>query len=158
MTEPPTHFPQLESGPAVLRHFLVSLLYRFEHVTGDAPDNFATFDAGGGVRKPEQIVRHLTGLMRFAHENLAGPPSERLEPLAWERERRRFVEAVQALDASLMLGAEVSGEIALAQIWQGPMIDAMTHIGQLASLRRLAGAPIGPAGYWRVTMAAVADY
>lgn len=141
-----------------IRHALISLLFRFEHVSADAPAGFASFDAGAGVREPQQIVRHLTGLIRFAHENLGGPGYDRPEALDWAAERRRFIEAVKALDADLAAGAEASGDISLAQMWQGPIIDAMTHIGQLATLRRLAGAPVGPSSYWRVAMSPVADY
>ena len=132
-----------------IRHALVSLLFRFEHVSADVPAGFASFDAGAGVREPQEIVGHLTGLIRFAHENLGGPGYQRPEALDWAGERRRFIEAVKVLDADLAAGAEASGDISLAQMWRGPIIDAITHIGQLATLRRLAGAPVGPIGPWR---------
>lgn len=153
MTDPP-----LATTHDALRLYLVSLLYRFEHVVGDAPTTFAAFDAGEGVRAPQQIVRHLTGLIHFAHQNLGGPAAERPEPLDWQGERRRFVQSVQAFDAALAAGAEASGDITLAQMWQGPIVDAMTHIGQLATLRRLAGSPVTSVPYWRVDMPPVADY
>lgn len=148
----------LNSSHDAIRHCLVSLLYRFEHATGDAPDHFASFDSGSGVRTPQQIVLHLTGLIRFAHENLGGPEQPRPEPLDWAAERRRFFDSVQALDISLASGAVGSGDISLAQMWQGPIIDAVTHVGQLATLRRLAGSPVPRTRYWQVEMPPVDAY
>ena len=48
---------------------------------------------------------------------------------------------VTDLSAHLTVGTKLR-EISLAQLLQGPISDAMTHAGQLAMLRRMAGSPI----------------
>ena len=53
---------------------------------------------------------------------------------------RRFDEYL-ASDAPLACEAE--------QLFQGPIADALNHVGQIALLRRLAGAPIRAENYYR---------
>ena len=138
-----------------IRHFLRSLVYRFGHVTGDAPEAFAAFEAGAEVRTPARIVLHMTGLLDFAADTLIGEPGGKLEPLDWGGERERFMESARRLDRVLRSGAEPPGDISLAQLWQGPIADAMTHVGQLATLRRLCGSPVRRSRYWQVEMPAL---
>jgi len=149
---------KLRTVQDVLRHYLVSLAYRFRHVTAGAPEGFGDFEAGAGVRTPRRLVRHMTVLITFVHRQFEDLGTERLEPLDWPEEVERFLAAVAAFD--LVLARELplrNPELTLEQLWQGQLIDAMTHIGQLASLRRLAGAPIDPVRYWRVEMPALND-
>ena len=145
---------ELETTHDALRHFLKALVYRFNLITEDAPAGFAEFSAGGEVRRPGDIVRHMTGLMRFAHGEFGELEQEILEPLPWPAECARFTAQVAALDRVLAADKTTgSGRgLTLEQVWQGPLIDAMTHIGQLATLRRLAGSPITGGRYWQVEL------
>ena len=145
----------LHTAYDALRHYLVSLVYRFNHVLENAPENFATFEAGEGVREPIRIVRHLTVVIRFSHDQFEEIGAGKLEPLSWEDEKMRFLEAVKAFDVALKNGVsmrETDLNMSLEQVWQGPLVDAMTHIGQLATLRRLAGSPIKSRRYWQLEM------
>lgn len=154
--------PELSTDRDVLRHFLAALAYRFRHVTEGAPPGFPDLEAGAGVRTPRRIVRHMTGLLLMALEPLAGAAGAEarrdLGPLPWEEERRRFLQVLAALDRAVAGGAEPRGDKELWQLWQGPMIDAMTHVGQLATLRRLAGEPVGAVRYWQVEMPPATTY
>jgi hypothetical protein len=42
----------------------------------------------------------------------------------------------------------------IERLFQGPVADALTHVGQLAMLRRLAGCPIKGENYFRAEIAA----
>jgi len=66
-------------------------------------------------------------------------------PLPWDQEAQRFFTTLQQFDAYLASGA--APERPAEQLFQGPIADALTHIGQLAMLRRLAGAPIRGENY-----------
>jgi hypothetical protein len=125
----------------LLQHFLAALAYRTQKALRGAPASFAEFRAGTHVRTPHELVWHMTGVIGYARTFLHGgdfaPP--RLPTFAAEVER--FHETLAALstdfgDASLTAG------ITDEQFLQGPLADAMTHAGQLAMLRRLAGAPV----------------
>ena len=135
-----------------LRRYLAALAYRFEHVSAGAPEGFGDFSAGSEVRSPSHLVRHMTGLIRFAHAQFEDVDLDKLEPLPWNDERSRFLDSLRALDRAFAEGLETKGEVRLEQLWQGHLTDAATHIGQLATLRRLAGAPIEGVRYWQVEM------
>lgn len=137
---------------ALLRHYLAALAYRFEHVTAAAPPSFGDFSAGASVRSPRQLVRHMTGLVRFAHAQFEVVELGKLELLTWDEERARFLESLRALDRAFAQGLDIQGEVRLEQLWQGHLTDALTHVGQLATLRRLAGSPVEPVRYWQVQM------
>src|SRR5918993_57540 len=125
----------------LLQHFLAALAYRTQKALRGAPDHFAEFRAGTNVRTPHELVWHMTGVIGYARTMLHGgaftPP--RLPTFA--AEVARFHDTLQALHddfANPALQAQITDE----QFLQGPLSDAMTHAGQLAMLRRLAGSPV----------------
>jgi hypothetical protein len=125
----------------LLRHFLATLAYRCRKVILGAPQNFGDFDAGHGVRKPSEILSHMSGVLLHAHSFLAAQESARMPLGAWEEEVGRFFRILSELDKSLKSGLQWNGRTE-EQILQGPLADAMTHVGQLAMLRRMASSPI----------------
>lgn len=124
-----------------LRHFLATLAYRARKVIVGAPEGFADFDAGHGVRKPVEILSHISSVLRHAHSFLSPNQIEKAQLGTWEQEVDRFFQMLSKLDRSLESGAELQGRTEEG-ILQGPLADAMTHIGQLAMLRRMASSPI----------------
>ena len=137
----------------LLRHLLATLAFRTGLCLRDAPPGFPDFGAGAGVRTPTELVRHLTGLMHFARGLLVGTSPQGLPPLDWPAEVARLQAALQELDAAVA-GApawqpEPDGPLAALQ---GPLADALTHTGQLALLRRLAGSPIHGGNYARAAI------
>lgn len=125
----------------LLRHFLAALAYRTQKAVRDAPDNFESFDAGSGVRTPMELVRHMSGVIGYATTFFVGGVY-RPEPLATLRaELERFHDVLARLSAQIESGAEPTG-LTAEQLLQGPLSDAMTHAGQLAMLRRMAGSPV----------------
>src|SRR5688572_31473292 len=125
----------------LLQHFLAALAYRTQKALRGAPSGFADFRAGTHVRTPHELVWHMTGVIGYARTMLHGgkfqPP--RLETFA--AEIARFHDTLAALRedfANPALTAQISDD----QFLQGPLSDAMTHAGQLAMLRRMAGSPV----------------
>lgn len=139
------------SAHEILRHYLSALEFRFKHVLAGADDAFGDFGAGQGVRTPRELVRHMTGLMHFAHAQYGAAHPE-LGPLEWPAEQRRFLASLAELQATLARQLEPAGPLTLEQLWQGPLADAMTHVGQLAMLRRLSGSPVARLRYWQVVV------
>jgi len=122
----------------LLRHSLAALAYRAARSLENAPEEFAGFDGAG--RRPEQILAHMGDLFDWALAMATGKPSWRnSEPLDWDAENRRFFAALGAFDA--FLASDEPLHAPEERLMQGPVADALTHVGQLAMLRRLAGCP-----------------
>jgi hypothetical protein len=125
----------------LLQHFLAALAYRTQKALRGAPDSFADFRAGTHIRTPYELLWHMTGLIGYARTMFHGGDFEppRLSSLAAEVERlHQTLRALHADFGDTGLTASISDE----QFLQGPLADAMTHAGQLAMLRRLAGSPV----------------
>lgn len=130
----------------LLRHFLAALAYRTQKALRDAPADFGSFRAGEGVRTPAQLVRHMTSVLGYARTFFMGG-NYRPDPLpSFQDEIDRFHEMLQDLAGHLEAGTALHGA-SLERLLQGPFSDAMTHAGQLAILRRLAGVPIAPENF-----------
>ena len=124
----------------LLQHFLAALAYRTQKALRDAPDSFADFRVGPTTRTPHELLWHMTGVIGYARTMLRGgtftPPK-----VSFAEEIVRFHDTLAALSADFAddsLDARISDQ----QFLQGPLSDAMTHAGQLAMLRRLAGSPV----------------
>lgn len=134
---------EIDIDRPTLRHILATHKFRFEHVTEDAPGDFGDFQAGQEVRSPREIVRHMSGLLLFVHHRFVEFGLEPLPPQPWDEECRRFIDLVGLVDDDLAKDRPLRLiELSFAQLLQGPFIDVATHIGQLATLRRLAGSPV----------------
>lgn len=131
---------------AILHHFLAALAYRTQKALRGAPDDFGEFEAGHGTRPPHTIVKHMSDVMNHACLCF-GDDRGRLRPLStFEEEIDRFHKILEVLGAHLAAGAQPEGSTA-EQLLQGPFSDAMTHAGQLAMLRRMAGSPVPPESF-----------
>jgi hypothetical protein len=143
------------SALSVLRHLVATLAYRAAKVLRDVSPEFASAPLGSG-RRPVQIVAHMGDLMDWAISLAKGgyvwKPNGSGD---WEREANRFFAALEALDRELASAGERAGETgaatvsdsAVEKLIQRPLADALTHVGQLAMLRGIAGAPIRPESY-----------
>jgi hypothetical protein len=125
----------------LLAHFLAALAYRTQKALRGAPSGFGDFRAGTNVRTPHELLWHMTGVIGYARTMLRGGDFAplRLETLGEEVER--FHATLAALRDDLA-DASLEARITDEQFLQGPLSDAMTHAGQLAMLRRLAGTPV----------------
>jgi hypothetical protein len=156
MSSQPAPYPEGApvEAPArlLIRHALATIAYRAAKCLRDAPSHFDTFSAGEGTRTPAELVNHLTGLCYFSQGLLTGGPRRDTPTLPWPEEVARLEAALRELDSA----------VAVADVWrhdplcalQGPLADALTHVGQLAMLRRLAGSPVMGENYARAPVRA----
>ena len=129
---------------AILRHFLAALAYRAQKALRGAPVTFPTFDAGQQVRTPSELVRHMTSVLGYARTFFVGGRYDRPAPLDFPGEIRRFHDMLRDLATHLERETPLQHGATEERLLQGPFADAMTHAGQLAMLRRLAGSPVAP--------------
>lgn len=131
----------------MLRHFLGALAYRTQKALRGAPDDFGSFDADEGVRTPSELVRHMTSVLGYSRTFFIGG-AYRPEPLpSLQDEIARFHEMIEDIARHLASGSPLLQEMTPERLLQGPFSDAMTHAGQLAMLRRLAGDPVPPENF-----------
>ena len=114
----------------------------------NAPNGFAAFRPHDTTRTPGEILAHIGDLLDWALRTAQGEYVFKVSaPLAWEDEAARFFAALKALDS--YLASEGPLGFPVEKIFQGPIADALTHVGQIALLRRMAGAPIRGESYFR---------
>jgi hypothetical protein len=131
----------------LLRHFLAALAYRSQKALRGAPSDFGSFAVADGVRTPSELVRHMTSVLGYARTFFVGGRYWP-DPLpSLPDEILRFHEMLQDLATHLEVGTPLLQNMTAEQLLQGPFADAMTHVGQLAMLRRLAGAPVPPENF-----------
>ncbi len=134
-----------DNGREFLRHTVATLAYRGGKVVREAPAAFANYD--GGTRPPVKILAHIGDLLDWALSMANGSRQwHDSEPIAWEEECARFFAALEALDAYLSSDAPLS--CTAEKLFQGPIADALTHVGQLAMLRRMSGMPMKSENYF----------
>ena len=131
----------------LLRHFLAALAYRTQKALRGAPPGFDAFSAGGGVRTPIQLVRHMTSVLGYARTHFIGGHYWPETLSTFDEEIVRFHEMLGTLAQHLRNGDVLLDGMTEERLLQGPFSDAMTHAGQLALLRRLAGAPVPPENF-----------
>ncbi len=118
-----------------------------------APPGFADFRAAAGSRTAGSILAHIGDLLDWALSISKGKQEfHESDPLPWDREAERFFAALAAFDAYLG-SAEPLGAPA-GQLFQGPVADALTHVGQISMLRRLSGAPVRGENYFQAEIVA----
>jgi hypothetical protein len=137
----------METKRKLLNHFLAALAYRTQKALRNAPENFGSFRVINGVRTPLELVRHMTSVLGYARTNFIGGRfwPEPLDSL--DEEIERFHEMLGLLAQHLRNGDKLLDGMTEERLLQGPFSDAMTHAGQLALLRRLAGAPVPPENF-----------
>jgi hypothetical protein len=145
--------PASGSSRELLRHTLATLAYRGGKSLRGAPEGFARFRVGEKTRTPGEILAHLGDLLDWGlalaqgkHEWHDSPPPD------WEKGTERFFTALQAFDAYLASSQPLLSPA--EKLFQGPVADALTHVGQIALLRRLAGSPVRGENYSRANIAA----
>jgi hypothetical protein len=137
----------------LLRHSLATLAYRGGKAVRGAPDSFGAFHLAATSRTPVQILAHIGDLLDWALSIARGQETWRESPpLAWPDEVSRLYDGLARLDAQL--AAEDPKGASVEQLFQGPIADALTHVGQLTLLRRLAGSPVRGENYMRAEIAA----
>jgi hypothetical protein len=128
----------------LLRHTVATVAYRGNKALRGAPPEFATYASG---RTPGQILAHICDLFDWALQLADGKHVWRdSTPQAWDADVARFFAGLEAFDRRLASGEPLGVEP--ERLFQGPVADALTHVGQIAMLRRMAGCPIPGENYF----------
>jgi hypothetical protein len=138
-TEPVTTINDSERH--ILRHSLATIAYRGSRAMRGATEEFGRFRATETCRTPDELLAHLGDLVNWSLSYAIGAPKWEPAPVvSWEEGKNRFFTALKKFDDYLASGAPV--QCSMDRLFQGPIADALTHIGQIAILRRVAGVPI----------------
>lgn len=138
-----------DDGPdrVMMRHAVATLVYRAGKTFRDAPADFGTFRIKPESRTPAAIIAHMGDLIAWALSMAKGRAAwHDSPPQTWVREVARFYSCVKEFDTYLASGSPIA--CPLEKLLQGPIADAITHVGQLAMLRHLSGAPIRGESYF----------
>jgi hypothetical protein len=137
----------------MLRHTLATLAYRGAKALSGAPADFAQFRAAPSSRSPGEILAHIGDLLDWAlclangryewHDSAALP---------WDQGVVRFFAALHALDDRIASSSPLG--FSPEKIFQGPIADALTHVGQISMLRRISGSPVRGESYFKAVIAA----
>jgi hypothetical protein len=140
-------------GVRLLRHAVATVAYRGGKAVRGAPASFAAFHGGPDTRTPVQILAHVGDLFDWALGLADGRHVwHDSAPLPWDEEVARFFAALEKLDARLASGDPLGRTP--EKIFQGPVADALTHIGQINLLRRMAGVPVKGENYFKADIEA----
>jgi hypothetical protein len=131
----------------LLRHTLAVVAYRGGKAVRGAPATFADFRSGDATRTPVQILAHIGDLYDWALSLARGQQKwHNSTPLAWDEEVARFFATLKQFDDYLASDAQLGSPA--EQLFQGPVADSLTHVGQIALLRRLSGSPVRGENYF----------
>lgn len=131
----------------LLRHTLATLAYRGGKTIRDAPATFANYGAPDTARTPAKILAHMGDLMDWALSMADGSRKwHDSAPLPWDQECERFFAALRKFDD--YLASDQPLQAPMEKLFQGPIADALTHVGQLAMLRRMASCSIKGENYF----------
>jgi hypothetical protein len=142
-----------DRGRDLLRHTVATVAYRGGKAIRDAPPLFATFRVADGSRTPAEIVAHIGDLFDWALSLADGKQVwHDSTPLPWPEEVERLFRSLERFDERLASPAALGSSP--ERLFQGPVADALTHIGQLTMLRRLADTPIRGENYYKADIQA----
>lgn len=141
-----------DTTPDILRHAVATLAYRGGKALKNAPSSFPDFRASETTRTPLQILAHIGDLLDWACVLARGEKTwNEAKPQSWDHEVERFFRGLQRLDQQL---ASQPLQCKPEKLFQGPIADALTHVGQINLLRRIAGAAVKGENYFAADVAA----
>jgi hypothetical protein len=145
--------PSLAARRDLLRHTVATLAYRGGKAVRGAPAGFSEFKAGPTSRTAGQILSHLCDLLDWGLSLAEGKQKwQETKPQSWDEDVKRFHEALDAFDGRLAKDGDLGSPP--ERLFQGPVADALTHVGQINLLRRLAGEAVKGENYHKAEITA----
>ena len=145
--------PSLSARRDLLRHTVATLAYRGGKAVRGAPAGFSEFKAGPTSRAAGQILAHVCDLLDWALSLAEGKQKwQESKPQSWDEDVKRFHAALAAFDERLAMDADLGSPP--ERLFQGPVADALTHVGQINLLRRLAGEAVKGENYHKAEITA----
>jgi hypothetical protein len=131
-----------------LRHTVATVAYRGGKAIKDAPEGFGDFRAGETVRTPHEILAHIGDLFDWAL-SMAKNATRWVDGQTrnWREEQARFFASIKRFDDYLASDETIHEPV--EKLFQGPIADALTHVGQINILRRMFDAPIRGENYFK---------
>ncbi len=144
---------KIDDRRALLRHTVATLAYRGGKAVKDSPPGFATVKLSSRSRTPLEILSHIGDLLDWSLSLAEGKHEwHDAKPSDWQKEVERFFKTLSKLDNRL--AADTPLGCSAEKLFQGPIADALTHVGQIAMLRRVAGSPVRGENYFKAAIAA----
>jgi hypothetical protein len=135
----------------LLRHTLATVAYRGGKAVRNAPEGFAQFDGVG--KPPGKLLAHIGDLLDWGLSMADGTRQwHDSTPLPWNDEVKRFFATLKKFDD--YLASDRPLEAPAEKLFQGPVADSLTHVGQIAMMRRLAGVPMKSENYYQADVVA----
>ena len=145
--------PSSDDKRELLRHIVATLAYRCGKAVNNPPPHFKDFRVAAGARTPGEILAHIGDLLDWALSIASGKQVwHDSTPLPWKDETARFFAALKAFDSYLASDEPLAAPP--ESLFQGPLADALTHVGQITILRRVAGGPIRGENYFKAEIEA----
>jgi hypothetical protein len=143
----------MNDSRTLLRHTVATLAYRGGKAIRNAGPSFAEYGLTETSRTPAKILAHIGDLMDWALAMSEGRHEWKDSlPLPWDKECERFFTALKKFDDCLASDKRL--EVPAEKLFQGPIADALTHVGQIAMLRRMAGVPMKSENYFAAEITA----
>jgi hypothetical protein len=140
-------------GRELLRHTLATLAYRGGKAVRQAGPDFGSFRLGEGTREPLRILAHINDLLDWMLHLCQGRHVwNDSVPESWQAEVDRFHRSLARVD-TFLASPEPLG-FPVERLFQGPVADALSHVGQLTLLRRRAGQPVRGENYFKADIVA----
>lgn len=143
----------MDEKRALLRHAVATVAYRGGKAVRGAPASFASYSSDGSERTAVRILAHIGDLYDWALSQASGAEVWRdSAPLEWNREVARFFATLRRFDDYLASDAPLA--VSAEKLFQGAIADSLTHVGQIAILRRLGGAKMKSENYSKADIVA----
>lgn len=131
-----------------LRHVIATVAYRCGKAIKDAPAHFADSKVSETSKTPREILSHMGDLYEWSLSMAVGNASwTDKAPLSWAEESARFFLMLQKFDEFLVSDTPI--DCPPERLFQGPIADSLTHVGQIAMLRRVFDSPIRGENYFK---------
>jgi len=132
----------------ILRQYLATLAFRCGYAINKTDESYQEFDAGYGAWTPKQIMLHMANLMKVAGDYIEFGKYTPYESDNWDNIIETYSIQLERLDKLFEKTDDIDEKL-LIELFQGPICDAMTHVGQLLTLRRMNGNPVDGKAYWK---------
>ena len=143
--------PAHVTATSILKRVIDGLGFRYHWATEGLDDHDLAFQPSPTSMTLGELLNHTLGLVGMIEDSLSIPQSPAADPSDASTMRSGTLTRLAAI--SDRLGAMPDGELAICTvhdqpIWHlinGPVADALTHVGQITGWRRIMGKPVAKA-------------
>ena len=152
--------PEKATANGILARMIDGLGYRYYWATEGLVQDDLDYTPGNHGRKTHEVLDHLHGLSDMIKNTVTMQPNVRPrdeKKLTWEETRRETLQNIKTASDFLRTEkgnpadykivfqrGEKTSEFPMWHLLNGPLADALTHVGQIVSYRRSAGNPVNP--------------